>query len=175
MPCPSLWCSWAVVLIIFRGQDPGLLAYPCGPLWLQIFIVFLTSSWDPNFPDSGANLAPTWSQLGATIHPNPCQEGSKFQANLHHVLNAFFLDFGSLLNRNLVDFGPQVEGQVDQKINEKASCWQVGRNSKNTKNTNCFSMFLVPRPSKFGSKIVKKASPGRQKNQAPNARQLFFP
>ena len=37
------------------------------------------------------------------------------------------------MGRFLMDFGIQVEGQVDQKIDHMASCWQVRRNSKKAK------------------------------------------
>ena len=52
---------------------------------------------------------------------------------MHHVFVPFFIDVGSFLRRNLEGCGPQLEGQVDQRINHVASCWQVGRNNKNTK------------------------------------------
>ena len=55
-----------------------------------------------------------------------------------------------------MDFGSQVEGQVDQKIDHIASCWQVGRNSKKAKKPKVFQGFLVSRPSNFEAKLTKK-------------------
>ena len=60
-------------------------------------------------------------------------------------------------------FGSQVEGQVDQRIDHVASCWQVGRSSKNLKKTICFSRFFGPSALQLRSKIDKKASPDRVK------------
>ena len=68
----------------------------------------------------------------------------------------FLIDFGSLLGRFLEGFGPQVECQVDQKIDHMASCWQVGRNSKKAKKPKENQGFLVPRPSNFEAKFNKK-------------------
>ena len=64
-----------------------------------------------------------WWQVGG---PNP-------KPTCIMVSTAFLIDFGGLLARFCDGFGPQVEGQVDQKIDHMASRWQVGRNSKNTK------------------------------------------
>ena len=60
--------------------------------------------------------------------------------------------------------GSQVEGQVDQKINHMASCWQVGRIAKKQKQKKqCFSRFCGPPAFQLRSKIVKKTSPDRSK------------
>ena len=92
------WDPGTVVLEIPKGflwgqqEDRSLLPRPC------FSIIFLTSSWDPNFPDFGANLGPTWAQLGAKIDQKSLQEGSKSQPKLH-------LGFDALLDRILIDVG----------------------------------------------------------------------
>ena len=78
----------------------------------------------PNLPP---NLAPKSTQNRAKRSPNPEPNSIIFSI-------PFFIDFGSLLGRILVSFGFQVECQVDQQIDHMASCWQVGRQSTNTKN-----------------------------------------
>ena len=61
-------------------------------------------------------------------------------------------------------FGSQVECQVDQKIDHVASCWQVGRSSKNLKKLSVFQCFLVPRPSNFEAKLTNKRPQADQKS-----------
>ena len=62
-------------------------------------------------------------------------------------------------------FGSQVEGQVDQIIDHVASCWQVGRSSKNLKKLLVFQCFLVSRPSNFEAKLTKKLPQTDQKSR----------
>ena len=75
----------------------------------------------------------------------------------------FCIDFGRLLGGFLVDFQCQVEGQVDQKIDHMASCWQVGRNSKKAEKPRENQGFVVSRPSNFEAKFKKKTYPDRSK------------
>ena len=71
---------------------------------------FSTSFFDRCWIDFGANLGPTCLPTWPQIPSKSLQEGSKSHANLH--------DFGNLLNGCFVDFWYQVEGQVDQKIDQ---------------------------------------------------------
>ena len=78
---------------------------------------------------------------------------------------SFFIDFGSILGRFLEGFGIQVEGQIDKQIDHMASCWQVGRNSKNYKKPiSFFYSFWVSRPSIFEAKLTRKRLQGDQKS-----------
>ena len=79
-------------------EPPPSAYFFCVALRSTFLVIFLTSSWDPNFPDFGANLGPTWAQLGAKIDQKSLQEGSKSQPKLH-------LGFDALLDRFLIDFG----------------------------------------------------------------------
>ena len=76
----------------------------------------------------GPNLDPFWDgfsgQVGAKLGPNATKTQPQKQSKKLSL-------FGRPPDRFWVDFGSQVEGQVDQKIDHMASCWQVGRNSKN--------------------------------------------
>ncbi len=80
----------------------------------------------PTWPQLGAKMA----QLGAKMGPRVVQ---KSDPKTTKFLNRFLIDLGRILNRFLEGFGPQIEGQVDQKIHHMASCWQVDRNSKKYK------------------------------------------
>lgn len=104
------------------------------------------------------NLAPKSTQIRAKRGPN-----TKPTCIIFSI--PFLIDFGSLLGRILVGFGCQVEGQVDQKIDDMASCWQVGRNSNKAKKPFVFQGFLVPRPSNFEAKLSKKRSQTDQKSK----------
>ena len=75
----------------------------------------------------------------------------------------FLVDFWNLLGRCLEGFGAQVEGQVDQKFDHMASCWPVGRSSKNASKLFLFQYFWVPWPSDFETKLTKKRSESVQK------------
>ena len=98
-----------------------------------------------------ANLAPKSTQIRA-------KRGSNTKPTCIIFSIPFLIDFGSLLGRILVGFGCQVEGQVDQKIDHMASCWQDGRHSKKAEKPKVFQGFLVPRPSNFERKFPKQRS-----------------
>ena len=71
-------------------------------------------------------------------------------------------------------FGSQVECQVDQQIDHVASCWQVGRSSKNLKKLLVFQCVLVPRPSNFEAKLTKKL-PQADQNSNKNLVSILIP
>ena len=140
---------------ILRGRDPvgpGLVACVFKHHFFDIVL--------------GPSFFGFWCQLGPNLPPNlgtksiqkSFQEGSKSQANLHHILNAFFTDFGNPLDRFLVGFGSPFGSQVDQTIDHRASCWQVGRNSKIDKKRLFFEYLLAPRPPNFEAKLTKSVS-----------------
>ena len=120
----------------------------------------------------GLQFSRFWCQLGsnlpANLAPKSTQIRSKRGPNTKPTCIIFsipfLIDFGSLLGRFLEGLGPQVECQVDQKFDHTASCWQVGRNSKNLKKPTVFQCFWAPRPSNFETKLAKKRPQSDQKS-----------
>ena len=86
----------------------------------------------------GPQFSRFWCQLGSNLPPNLAPKSTQIRAKRGPNTKPtciifsipFLIDFGSLLDRILVGFGCQVEGQVGQKIDHMASCWQDGRHSK---------------------------------------------
>ena len=95
-------------------------------------------------------LALCWAQVGPKIDQN-------FDQNFDRCWDRFLIDLGGILGRFLEGFGPQVEGQVGQKIDHVASCWQVGQNTKNTKKPKVFQWFWAPRPANLEAKMAPKS------------------
>ena len=74
-----------------------------------------------------------------------------------------------------MDFASQVEGQVDQKIDHMASCWQVGRDNKKTLNLQRvlhFEKFFHPSALQLRSQIHKKK---RSQADQKSSKQLVIP
>ena len=103
---------------------PGL---PAPPFFDHFFDIVL-----------GPQFSRFWCQLGSNLPPNLAPKSTQIRAKRGPNTKPtciifsipFLIDFGSLLDRILVGFGCQVEGQVGQKIDHMASCWQDGRHSK---------------------------------------------
>ena len=123
-------------LIIYR--DPPRAALACMTFLELFFCYFLNIVLDPSWTDFGPNLAPNLAPK-STKNRSKRVPNSKPTCIMFSI--PFLIDFGSLLGRFLEGFGPQVECQVDQKIDHTASCWQVGRNSKKAKKPFVFQGF----------------------------------
>ena len=76
MPCLSLWCSWAVVLIVFKGQDPGTTADPCGTTVAPDFHCFFDIVLALHF-------LRFWCQLGPNMGPNTTLKFTKNRPKSH--------------------------------------------------------------------------------------------
>ena len=141
--------------MIYRDPPPGLhnLAQPCMTFLELFFCYFLNIVLDPSWADFGTNLPPNLAPK-STKNRSKRAPNSKPTCIIFSI--PFLIDFGSLLGRILEGFGPQVEGQVDQKIYHIASRWQVGRNSKKYKKPMVFYSFLYSRPSNFEVKLQTK-------------------
>ena len=121
------------------------------------------------WPRHGPQMGPTWPQLGAKM----AQLGVKMRSRVVQksdpkttkFLNRFLIDFGRILGRFLEGFGPQVEGQVGQKIDHVTACFQVCQNCKNhEKNPMFFSMILGPSAFQLGGQDGSKIDPKSIKN-----------
>ena len=111
----------------------------------------------PTWPQLGAKMAQLGSKMGLRVVQKSDPKTTKF-------LNRFLIDFGSLLGRFLEGFGPQVEGQVDQKIDHVTACFQVCQNGENHKKPNVFSMILGPSAFQLGGQDGSKIDPKSIKN-----------
>ena len=98
-----------------------------------IFVIFLTSSWDPFFPDFGANLAstclPTWSQNP----PKTVSRGIQIPSQLASYFRCLFV---SILGTSWVDFWCDLGLKLEGKLAKKSIMWPlVGKLAEITKNT----------------------------------------
>ena len=82
------------------------------------------------------NLVPIWANLprrsvpkSNKVRPKSAQKSKRTCLMLSMP---FLIDLGSILDRFLNTFGHQVVDQINQKIDQMGSCWQVGRNCRNT-------------------------------------------
>ena len=104
---PDGECLWSFVwclggwLDCFKGADPLFSGCPFVHRPPHFSIIFLTSSWDPFFPDFGANLGPTclptWLQNPPKIIPRglqiPSQLASYFRCLFLSILGASWVEF----------------------------------------------------------------------------------
>ena len=69
------------------------------------------------------------------------------------------------LGRILEGFEPHVEGQVGQKMNHMASCWQDGQETQNLKQLFVFCMILGHSACQLGGQDGSKIDPRSIQNQ----------
>ena len=92
--------------------------------------------WDPSWPQEPTRppkvpstpLRPPLlgANMEAKIDENRTKIGPKWTQFFDLFFVRFLIDFGGLLGGILEGFGRQVGDQADQKIDQVASCWQVG-------------------------------------------------
>ena len=105
----------------------GLLGGVLGPLFR-----LLGPSWpqEPTRPPKVRSppLRPPilGANMEAKIDENRTKIGPKWTPFFDLFFVRFLIDFGGLLGGILEGFGRQVGDQADQKIDQVASCWQVG-------------------------------------------------